>query len=114
MCHDVARGLSIIRFVTLCMNTTEEDLLQIIEKPETQRWIRSFIEIPVSKRFQIWMCPKRTKMPEGWWSKEQAEWVRTDVQGKLESCLTPWSLKSGLLMYDEDDLGFGLLFADDE
>jgi hypothetical protein len=93
------------------MTTTEEDLLQIIEKPETQRWIRSFIGIPMSKRFQLWICPKRKRCR---WDGGARSKQRTDVQVKLESWLTPWSLKSGLLMYDEDDLGLDLLFAGDE
>jgi hypothetical protein len=38
------------------------------------------------------------------WSKEEAEWIRAEVQGKIESLLIPRSLKPGLLLYDECEL----------
>jgi hypothetical protein len=35
-----------------------------------------------------------------------------EVQGKMEHWPMPWSLKTGLLMHDEDELRLELLFAE--
>jgi hypothetical protein len=70
------------------------------------------------ERFEICIGPYRSPdvdfLSIGRWTQEEAEWIKTEIRGKLESLLIPWPLKSGLLMYDEDELGLELLFGDNQ
>jgi hypothetical protein len=117
-CNFIVEKFKNLRFVSLWFYTTENDLMHIIEEPQTQRWIKSFKDIAVSERFELWIGPYHHPDEDYFaterWTKAEVKWAKEEFQGKLTSLLMPWNLKSGPLKYDEDDLGLELLFGDSQ
>jgi hypothetical protein len=105
----------------LWIGISEEDLRPIMEEPELCRWIKTFKEILVHERFELYLGPFVTQVEQCHHVvlerdlqlaiQQAAMGYRKDVEPILKELMMPWSLVQGTTMDVEDNLGLDLMFS---